>query len=152
MLTQDELKQYLHYDPLTGVFCRVNNSRGKSGSINKSEYRVISVKNKPYYAHRLAWLYMTGEFPKGMLDHINQIKSDNVFTNLREADKALNSKNTPVRSHSQVGYKNIGFDKRDNTYCVKIIRNGKEYYFGRSKSLEDILKKREEAYAALGGW
>jgi HNH endonuclease len=51
--------------------------------INSDGYRVIEIDETEYFAHDLAWLWMTGEFPKGQIEHINGIKDDNRWCNLR---------------------------------------------------------------------
>jgi hypothetical protein len=99
ILTQDELKTQLHYNPETGIFTRkVVKSRrkgilGKTGYINKDGYLEISVNCIKYKAHRLAWLYVTGYFPANHLDHINGDRSDNRYENLREATWKQNNQN-----------------------------------------------------------
>src|SRR6202035_4009666 len=99
LLTAERLREFIHYDPLTGVFtwlvlpvCRgprfvgrgPNQVRvgGIAGCVSKSNgYRRIKIGGHPYCAHRLAWLYMTGTWPKDEIDHINRVRSDNRFCN-----------------------------------------------------------------------
>lgn len=95
MITQKELKQYVNYDPKTGEFyCIKTHGRRKFGDRidikHRDGYMVIYLKRKMYQAHRLAWLYMTGEHPKGEIDHINGIRDDNKFFNLEDVSKAEN--------------------------------------------------------------
>ena len=98
MLTQAELKAVLHYNPKTGRFTRlVSKGPSKKGDIAGTQshprgYVQISVKSKSYYAHRLAWLYVTGHTPY-MIDHINGDTSDNTFKNLRECSMSENMQN-----------------------------------------------------------
>ena len=89
MLTQSELKELLNYNPQTGIFtrkthlnkhCKINDIAGHK---TKHGYVTINIKSKIYYAHRLAWLYVHGEMPKNVIDHINRIKHDNSAKNLR---------------------------------------------------------------------
>jgi hypothetical protein len=56
-------------------------------------YLSIGLKGRIYYAHRLAWLYVHGEWPVDFIDHINGIRSDNRILNLRECSAAQNSQN-----------------------------------------------------------
>jgi len=99
MITQKRLKELLSYDHKKGVFVwlyneRRNNAQGKiAGSFNCRGYRRIKIDNKQYSAHRLAFLYMEGSFPPDQVDHINRIKSDNRWCNLRHADYRINSNN-----------------------------------------------------------
>lgn len=149
MLTQAKLKELLFYDSGTGLFvrqvktCNTVRIGDIAGSINKLGYVVISVLNKPYLAHRLAWLYMFGEFPKGEVDHINRDKSDNRITNLRDVGRSQNSINTPVRAHSQIGHKNIKFDKRDSKYSVIFTRNHEVLSLGAFPNLELAIDARD---------
>lgn len=96
--TMKEIKAQLFYDPETGVFTWLETAQkrwiGKeAGSINLSGYRQISIKDSVYYAHRLAFCYMTGEWPDKQIDHINGNRSDNRWSNLREVPNLVNSQN-----------------------------------------------------------
>jgi len=68
-----EIKLYLSYNPKTGKFTRLKHwstkRLGKSqlGEIspsNKNGGHVINVCGARYYASRLAWLFMTGNWPE----------------------------------------------------------------------------------------
>jgi len=101
MLTQAELHQYLNYDPQTGIFTwkvklsdKINIGQ-KTGCKNNRGYLLIKINKKLYRAHRLAWLYVYGYFPKFTIDHINRIKTDNRIENLRDVTIQENLKNKP---------------------------------------------------------
>ena len=101
LLTLDYLKQLLNYDPLTGIFTWVvsRNRRVKIGQIagylnSPILHRRIEIDGKSYGAHRLAWLYVYGYFPCGVVDHIDGNPSNNKITNLRECTQGENSRNT----------------------------------------------------------
>ncbi len=76
-LTQEELHADLNYDPETGVFTR-RFSRGRAGeeagTVNGSGYREIRVRTQRYLAHRLAWFYVYGTWPKEQIDHITETR------------------------------------------------------------------------------
>ncbi len=100
MLDQGRLKRLLSYDNAAGVFTcleRTSNRRlvGKAaGTINKTTgYLIVGVDGVQYQAHRLAWLYMTGRWPAEEIDHINGVRDDNKWGNLREASRVLNAEN-----------------------------------------------------------
>lgn len=98
-MDQEALKLLLTYNPETGEFTRLKGT-GKGaaagtvtkGCIDKSNgYRRICVQGKQRYAHRVAWLYMTGQWPKDQIDHKNMDRSDNRFGNLRQANNSENN-------------------------------------------------------------
>ncbi len=90
-LTQKRLKELLHYDPDSGVFTWKVNRGGiakaevVAGCIGSHKYILINVDRKRYLAHRLAFLYMENHFPVNQVEHINRIKSDNCWGNLRHS-------------------------------------------------------------------
>lgn len=98
-LTQERLREFLHYDPESGAFWwKVPSSiraRGeRAGSLaGASGYRRISIKKKSYAAHRLAWLYIYGTWPTNEIDHINGVRDDNRIKNLRDVSGAENLAN-----------------------------------------------------------
>jgi hypothetical protein len=102
MITQEKLKQVLSYSPETGVFRWAVNKppRAISGAIagfyNGNGYIRISVSGVREYAHRLAFLWMTGEIPD-VVDHINHCRSDNRWANLRSVSQAVNVANVGGR-------------------------------------------------------
>lgn len=74
MLTQARLRELLSYDPVTGVFTWAcdHGHRAKKGDVaghTRDRYTTIGVNGKNHMAHRLAWLYMTGEHPTHEVDH-----------------------------------------------------------------------------------
>jgi hypothetical protein len=104
MLTAERLRELLHYDPDTGVFTwlRVKGRRVRvgalSGKANGGGYFQIGVDGRIYYAHRLAWLYVHGEWPVASIDHVNCDRCDNRLANLRPATKAQNAANARKRT------------------------------------------------------
>jgi hypothetical protein len=99
-LTQAALRRLLQYDPESGHFTWKVNSGGpkRAGTLagvnNRIGYRVIRINQKLMYAHRLAWVWMTGEEAPVEIDHINGDKSDNRWVNLRASNRKENSLNT----------------------------------------------------------
>ena len=99
-MNQEQLKAEFHYDPVTGVFRRrfakpFSNRRPWSvaGSVATKGYLQISVGGKLFMAHRLAWMYVYGDWPKEQIDHINGRKDDNRIDNLRDVSGSINMLN-----------------------------------------------------------
>jgi len=140
MLTQAELKDVLHYDPITGIFTRYGNYT-KCGSESYQGYILIGIGSKVYYAHRLAWLYMTGGWPANEIDHKNRIRNDNRWENLRKADRSLQNRN---RSDRKWSIPNISHQA--NGWCVRI---GRKKYVGRFKCLGEAIRARAQAIKVM---
>lgn len=100
------------YCPETGVFTWRSYRNGcrqslVAGSPTKKGYTSIAINGEKYYAHRLAWLYMTGSFPTDMIDHINGCRWDNRFANLRECVMSQNAANSGMKPNNSTGYKGV---------------------------------------------
>ena len=156
-MTQDELKQHLHYNPETGVFtwrdrsgltnvghnvnCR---TKGKvAGSINKSGYWRILLHGKTYRAHRLAWLYMYGRLPE-ILDHIDGDKLNNRIANLREVTPIENARNLSKTKRNTSGVLGVHFNSADQVWVANIGVNGGRVHGGRFKTKEEAVARRKD--------
>ena len=131
-LTQSRLKELLSYDPETGVFVWLVGAKfkGKIAGTDCYGYWQIRINRKNYRAHRLAWLYVYGEFPNADLDHINCVKSDNRIGNLRECSRAQNGFNVGLRIDNKSGFKRVHFYKASGKWQVGITINGKKKHIG----------------------
>ena len=110
MITQLLLQNLLDYNPISGIFTRKVRTSNRikagdqAGSLDKAGYLCIRVNGKTYKAHRLAWLYVSGNLPTGEIDHINGDKADNRIVNLRDVTKSVNQQNRKfVRGYSRDG-------------------------------------------------
>lgn len=139
MLTQDFIKTRLWYDPSTGIFIWIkhhfSNLVGKrAGRLNQAGYRQISIDDKLYYEHQLAFLYMTGRFALN-IDHKNRIRDINKWENLREATDKENNVNIKVRKNNKLGIKGVcRFGSKFKAY-IKI--NGQSRYIGIYNTIEE---------------
>lgn len=152
MITQKTLKEVLHYNPDTGAFTWIksNSPRTVSGILAGNKhyegYIRISLNNKDYLAHRLAWLYMFGSMPKNQIDHINGNRGDNRISNLRESSRHQNQGNqrNPHSSNTS-GFMGVYFDKVRNKFVATISINGKNKNLGRFKTPEEAHQVYLEA-------
>ena len=145
-LTADELKAYLHYDPDTGVFtarkaCGSRPAGRVLGNTNQHGYVQISVKSRSYTAQRLAWLYVHGKWPDGVVDHINRVRNDNRICNLRDVNQSQNSLNTEYTTSKA---KTRGVTYRPPWRAV-IQVNGKRKNLGDFYTLEEAVAARKAA-------
>lgn len=161
MITQNKLKEILNYDPATGLFTWLVNSRNnqvKSGDIagqvwtgvhNKS-YILIGIEYRLYRAHRLAWLYMTGYFPAKHIDHINGDGCDNRFENLRSVSIKENSLNKRKYSTNKSGLTGVFWINKSSRYCAYIFKDKKKFHLGNFENIFDAACARKSAERAYG--
>lgn len=145
-LTQEELKAIIHYCPETGGFTWAK-TRGPAiagriaGAKAKNGYILIGVFRTKFRAHRLAWFYVHGEWPKNYIDHKNGIRDDNRITNLREVNFSENCQNVRKayknNTTKALGVSHDGYGK----YRARIQNNYKSTRLG-------LFSTKEEAHAA----
>ena len=156
MLTQEQLKELLSYDADTGIFVRLKSSGGQgigsiAGGISPKGYIRIQMARKQYGAHRLAFLYMTGEFPVDQVDHINGVKDDNRWLNLRQATGSQNMSNQGRPITNTSGFKGVSWKKRDKKWKAQIMHMNRAIYLGYFTTPEAAHQAYVEAAEKLHG-
>ena len=152
MITQEQLKEWLNYDPETGHFVwkkekyrviRKSKSRigDRAGYKLNSGYRILHICNERIVEQRAAWLFVNGKFTKDVIDHINGIRDDNRISNLRELSNQKNGENrTKKRSGSNIDLP-IGVsmtkENKKKKYVAKIMRNYVGKYLGYFETPEE---------------
>jgi len=154
-LPQKRLKELLLYDPDAGTFtCLVSRSKWRVGNIagtcGTRGYIQIRIDNKRYYAHRLAFLYMEGYFPEHQVDHINRIKSDNSWKNLRHVNNQCNTRNCSISKRNKSGIIGVCWNKRANKWQSDIKTNSDVKYLGLFKTLKEAVQARWDAEVKYG--
>lgn len=150
MITQARLHELLSYDPETGVFIR----RVKSGNIiagqiaggvRKDGYLQISIDNRRYLSHRLAWLYVHGAFPEHDTDHIDGNRQNNAIRNLRAVTRLTNLQNLRRSKSTNKSTGLLGVTKlADGRYMAQITANKVHRYIGTFATPQDA----SDAYLA----
>jgi hypothetical protein len=137
MLMHERLREVLHYDAETGEFRWIvaAGPRAKigaiAGSFDKNGYRVIRIDGRAYKAHRLARFYITGAWPPAQIDHADLDKTNNRFSNLREATGSQNQWNQRAYSNNKSGLKGVSWDKQHSKWLAQIKVYGKVRHLGR---------------------
>ena len=148
MLTADRCREVLDYDPETGLFTRIQ-SRNSSfvgkvaGTQDKDGYNTIFVDGVIHKAHRLAWLYVHGVWPDGDIDHVNEDKTDNRISNLRDTRNTTANwlNRTLPSSLNRSGYR--GVTQRPNgRWRANHTHNGVRRHLGNF----DTAEQAHEAY------
>lgn len=151
MLTQEQIKKILHYDPNTGVFiwrakpCKNMRVGSVAGTKRSNGYAQIRIEGKDHKAHRLAWLYMHGEFPPNDIDHINRVKTDNRICNLRPATRAENLQNKSMHSNNTSGHTGVCWFKKTQKWQAKITINKKKIHLGYFTDISEAIASRKAA-------
>jgi len=168
MITQTELKKRLHYNPDTGIFTwlprplesfgtvgagKAWNTRlanKPTGYVNKLGYLIIGIDDKLHKSHRLAFLYMAGEFPKDQVDHINHARGDNRWKNLREVSPQENGRNKSLPRDNTSGSVGVSWRKSSKKWRSRIRVSGKLIHLGYFTDKADAVKARQDASVKYG--
>lgn len=106
----------------------------KGIGLNKKDRKVI-------YFHRYIMEAMKNE----EVDHLNGCGLDNRRKNLRKCKRVDNSKNLKLNRRNTSGHRGVSYNKRNNKWRARIVKNKKEYFLGEFEKIEDAIKAREEA-------
>ncbi len=133
------LLEFLQYDPDTGAFHWKKGQRGGlvAGRFCASRGGVaITLAQRHHQAHRLAWLYVHGDWPNGVIDHINGDPTDNRLANLRDVSIAANSQNQrKAMNTSTTGV--LGVEPRDGRFGARVQVGNERHYLGRFDTAEE---------------
>ena len=164
----DTLKKLLSYDAETGVLiwrerCEaIHKHKPSRCSFNKrfagkvaftardaDGYFFGAIFSQLYKAHRVAYAIHFGEWPRGCIDHINGIKTDNRADNLRVVDRATNNRNRPTQKNNTSGATGVSQTPQGKWRAVIKI-NKKTQSLGVFLAKEDAISARKKAEISLG--
>lgn len=158
VLTQDRLKELLHYDPATGVFTWLVRAGPRSagsvaGCLHPSPgglYWGITVDGRFYYAHQLAFFYMTGAFvDEG--DHKDTVGTNNAWSNLRPCTSSQNTANRKRPKHNTSGVKGVFWEISAKKWRARIYFQRRSFECGLFDNIQDAAKAREIAVKIIHG-
>jgi hypothetical protein len=154
-ITAEFLRSILTYDPETGEWHWIDTKFKKHvdkpvcGGAKKQPQ--IRINGRNYLASRLAFLYMTGNWPAELIDHIDLNPTNNRWSNLREATKAKNAYNTRLPAHNTSGHKGVSWIPAKKLWCAYIKVNNKRKYLGKYKVKEDAVRAYRDAALTYHG-
>lgn len=154
MITQIRLRELLEYAPETGEFIwKVSHPRAgagaAAGATDHYGYVVIRLDKRLYKAHRLAWLYVHGEWPSQNIDHINRVKNDNRIANLRLADQSVNMHNVDARVSSKSGVAGVTWRADRKKWNARIKVGYKNFNLGLFDDMAAAVAARRRAETRL---
>ncbi len=149
MITQKELKKFLHYNQETGIFTRligVNQFMAGEpvGNDDGHGYLRTSIKGNRYSCHRLAWFYVHGIWPN-KIDHINHIKTDNRIINLRSVSHGENAKNLSLYANNTSGVNGVHWCVKDKKWKAQLGYKQKVTYLGSYDDKFEAICARKSA-------
>jgi len=148
-VTKDNVRAHLNYDELTGSLSyRHTTISGKAGESATKEHGAGYLKTrlggKDYLVHRIAFMYMEGRFPD-QVDHIDHNRSNNVWSNLRDVNNKVNSKNHSKSEANTTGITGVAVHKPTGKYRAYIGKDYKQIHLGLFETLAEAKEARDEA-------
>ena len=143
-MTQSRLKRRVTYSRKTGVFRLVKNGK-RVGSPNAKGYLAVQLGVKHYSLHRLAWLYVYGKFPQGVVDHLDHDKHNNAISNLRDITQLDNCKNQRLASSNTSGHVGVRWNEGRRKWTAAIKVDRKNIHLGCFDSVEEAVASRTAA-------
>lgn len=142
----DLLKALLSYDPETGIFTWTKDighcvKVGQiAGNLSVKGYWKFQLAGKIYLAHRVAFLFMKGRWPR-IIDHKDGDRQNNRWSNLREVTSSQSVTNS-VRNVGASGLRGVNFNPKLSKWLVRIGYEGQRTYVGSY----DTKEEAERAY------
>lgn len=149
-ITARRARDLFSYDADSGLFTWKKNGAAAFTSKTSKGYAVGNADKVKYYAHRVAWLMVYGEWPSGQIDHINGVRDDNRIKNLRDVAHHDNQRNMKRSVRNKSGVVGVHFNKRLNKWQATIRENGKSKYLGIFETIDDAKLARLHAEEKIG--
>lgn len=149
MLTADRVRELFRYDPNTGSLIwrasRSGTRAGQAGTITKYGYRRVTIDGRPHLAHRVIWLWMTGEQPPAQIDHDNRNGLDNRWLNLKPSTQVGNQRNRSLFKTNKSGTPGVLRPRGATKWVARIKSNGRYVHLGSFESKDDAVAARKIA-------
>lgn len=126
-ITADELWSLVNYDPETGLF--TDKAGAPVGFQHPAGYWQLELGGKLYRANRLAWLYVMGREPVGVIDHRDFDPTNDAFSNLREASGVESMRHRRINAGKPLRMKGVRL-ARNGAYQARISYGGKQHSLG----------------------
>ena len=133
-ISHKELLAAVRYDQDTGHFYKGDSRAEHSGG---QGYLNLTVSGVEARAHRYAWLYVYGVWPKGEIDHVNGSRADNRITNLRDVPRSINQQNRhKPQKNNKSGFLGVSLERGGKKYRATVRVGKKGHYIGSFDTAE----------------
>lgn len=171
-MTQDYVRELFDYDPCEGTlywktrpishfserasWLRFNRhvAGSKAGSPNSNRYLTVGFyvngKLRTFQVHRIIWLHVYGQWPDGVIDHIDGNRTNNSISNLRVVTNRDNCRNGKRRRNNQSGISGVNWHKKQQKWNARINDGCRRIHLGSFDRLEDATAARQRAEKELG--
>lgn len=156
MMTAKQARELFDYNPKTGALVwRVTPTNrvrvgGIAGSPDKDGYLKVCVNYKSYKVHRVAWLYVYGDWPRGQIDHINRVRNDNRICNLRcVPGQQEQQQNVGLSARNKSGFVGVCFSRKAKKWEARIGCAGKKTWLGYFDSPEAASSAYQRAKSSM---
>lgn len=154
LLNQDKVRGLFGYDPLTGILRwkiqpRANVKMGREAGWVMDGWKFVMIEQKTYPVSCVIWLWMTGKYPIGQIDHKDRCRSNNKWANLREVPQDINKQNKGLQCNNKSGVRGTYWNKAIKKWHTQISVKGKRKHLGFFNSLVEASAARKEAERLL---
>ena len=143
MTWKPRLADWFEHDQMREFFNKNVAGTAAFNNLKGNGYIGGKCQGKPLLAHRVIWALHYGSWPKGQIDHINRIKTDNRIVNLRDVSASENNRNMPMSIRNSSGAVGVSFEK--NRYRARIYVSGKLLDLGGYKTFDEAYFARKNA-------
>lgn len=145
MISNSRLKDILSYNEITGIFIWRDEPDDIAGTDHSMGYLTITIDGETNFAHRLAWLYVYGKWPKEHIDHVNHDKADNRISNLRDVAHKENMKNCKISKNNTSKVTGVYWKKLRNKWASQIAVDYKVISLGTFNDFFEAVCSRKSA-------
>lgn len=151
----ETLNKLFKYDPENGVLYSLCNSKRRKigdvlGTKDGKGHLQVWAEGRLFAVHRIVWKMQTGKDPVGHIDHINGVRDNNKFENLRDVTEQENHKNVRPLKNNTSGHVGVIFHKLTNKWAAVIGVNGKHKHLGLFQEKEGAIQARKDAEKLYG--
>ncbi|HID9383199.1 HNH endonuclease [Enterobacter kobei] len=122
----------------------------RAGWVGKNGYCYVTIDNRHFLAHRIVWALTKGEWPQGVIDHVDGNPLNNRPENLRDVEFPVNMKNLPTPKNNKSGVCGVQWHEKSGKWMARIRCDGVVHYLGIYPTIEEAACVRKEAEVKFG--